>query len=104
MGSGLLWPLALSIALAAAVVAIHEAAWRLIPTYPAPVAEVATWRPLGPSHPRSIRGYPCQPSISNTASPRRRPSPRACTRRRPSPRKSSPSPVWLPSPPLRPGA
>ncbi|CAH1658062.1 conserved membrane hypothetical protein [Hyphomicrobiales bacterium] len=41
-GANFLWPLALSVAFAAAVVAIYEAAWRLVPTYPIPVAEVAT--------------------------------------------------------------
>jgi hypothetical protein len=41
-GAGLIWPVALAIAFAAAVVAIHEAAWRFIPTYPIPAAEIAT--------------------------------------------------------------
>ena len=41
-GASLLWPLALAIAFAAAAVAIHEAAWRWVPAYPIPVAEVAT--------------------------------------------------------------
>lgn len=41
-GAGLLWPFVLSLAFAAAVVAIYEAAWRFVPTYPIPVAEIAT--------------------------------------------------------------
>ena len=40
-GSGLLWPLALSITFAASVAAIHEAPCPLIPAYPSP-AEFAT--------------------------------------------------------------
>lgn len=42
LGANFLWPLALSVAFAAIVVAIYEAAWRFIPTYPIPVAEAAT--------------------------------------------------------------